>query len=91
MHLHSNNARTNNIIPTTVGLATITAASSSHLNANDVEVGSKSWWTLKTSKANMNVNLNPNWKSRETLSVEFFCKRHTLYSCLLEDVATYVA
>ncbi len=79
MHLHSNMVAPTmftptTIIPTTVGLATITTTSFSHLNANDVEVRSKCWWTLKTSKANMNVNLNPNWKSRETLSWEFFVK-----------------
>jgi hypothetical protein len=39
----------------------------------------------------MNVNLNPNQKSRKTLSVEKKCRRHTLFSCLLEDVAARVA
>ncbi len=71
----STNSRSNNtvlpiVIPIMIGLTTIVVISFNRLNIDDIEVESKHWWTLKTCKANMNINLIPNWKYKETLNVK---------------------
>jgi len=78
-------------MPTTIGLITIDVTSSSCSNLDDIEAKSKHWWTWKTCKENMNINLIPNWEFEETLSAKKVCKRHTLFLCLLEDIAPRVA
>jgi hypothetical protein len=52
----------------------IVVTSSSCLNVDDIEAKPKHWWTWKTCKANMNINLIPNWEFEETLNAKKYVK-----------------